>query len=916
MDLVQLFAFFSNIKIFFYAIIKFMRQIILSLLSVFFLLNNIYGDYQIKNDLNFKKISIKDGLSQSTVNALFQDSRGFIWVGTNNGLNRYDGIKFDKYFYDSELEHSISSSFIISISEDSKGNMWINTTNGLNKFNIESEKFKRYNIGSSNKLTSFLFKNNNNELFISKENKIYKYNPNIDKIELYLTVYKKNVKKTDAISSIIENKYGHILIGTFRSGLYIYYKKKLLSHYTHNTKDKNSISSNSISALLEDNEKIWVGTSNAGLNLIDRQNNKIQYYVFKNNKNSIQNNTIKSIIKYENNIWVGTYRGLSIYNKDKNSWNNYRNIPNETKSISQNDIKSILIDRSKSIWIGTFGGGINKITPKKIMFEQIKSGNDPSKNINNNLVWSIFEDSIGDFWVGTEDGINRYIKKEKKYKYYNNISANIFSNKPLFPFTIVEDNRNNIWIGTNNGLLKYTKNKDKFIRFSNIRGDNNSISSNTIYNLFFDTNDQLWIGTRKGLNIYNSKNKIFIRYKQLNNVTDRVSAINEDFNKNIWFSTIGKLNKINNNGSFTSIKLQNPELKNLNFKYIRFIHFPDSATIWAGSNGGILEYSLENNKLIKHYSIQNGLPTNDVRGIAEDKFDNIWISSNNGISKYNKKSKLFKNFTINEGIENVEFNKSVYFKNKNGKIFFGGVNGITAFYSKETVPNMHKPQIFITKFKLFNKDIQIGKNSILKKSIMNSKKITLKNDENFFSFEFTALDFVAPHKNKYKYKLEGIDRDWVNTNSNNRNANYTNIPPGNYIFKVIGSNNDGIWNTKGREISIIIQYAFWQTIWFKIFLLLLIIIFSLLGFNYILRKYKKELKGENSLEYYFQQNNITEREKEVINQIMKKKSNKDIEDVLFISINTVRNHKHNIFKKLDVKNSSELIYKINSIKAL
>lgn len=722
------------------------------------------------------------------------------------------------------------------------------------------------------------------------------------------------MKIVNTITSIIQNKDGYILIGTFSSGLYIYKNKNLLSHYQHKPEDKNSISGNQISVLLEDKEnKIWIGTSGFGLNKLDLINNSFNHYFFNNENNSIQNNRIHSIVEYENDIWVGTINGLSIFKKKTNHWINYKTIADDLTSISQNDIRSMLIDNSKNIWVGTYGGGLNKISPKNIMFKHIKSGENPFKHINNNLVWSIFEDSREDLWVGTEAGISRFIKKTKRYIYYNNLSTLSFSNDPLFPMSIIEDNNSNIWIGSDNGLFKYIRTENKFIKYIYDKANSNSISNNRISTLFYDSSNQLWIGTRKGLNRYNKKGN-FIRYSQ-NNLNKNIYTINEDHKRNLWFGISGKLIKLQINGEASSINLQNTKYRNINKNYIRFIFFPDKKTLWVGTGAGILEFNLNNYKLIKQYTKKDGLLSNDLRGIARDNDNNIWISTINGISQYSKDSNSFNNYTNKDGIQSIEFNKSVYFQNKKGKIFFGGINGITTFYPKKAIHNTHKPQIYITKFKLFNKEVQISKDSVLKKSILTSDKLVLKHNENFFTFEFSALDYTAPHKNMYKYKLKGIDRDWVSTNSENRTANYTNIPPGNYTFKVIGSNNDDLWNTRGREIKVIIQPAYWQTLWFKFILLGLILLICFLIFRFLLEKYKFQLKGETALENYFQKKNITRREKEIIEQIIKKKSNKDIENVLFISIHTVRNHKHNIFKKLNIKNSSELIYKINSIKS-
>ena len=861
------------------------------------------------SNLIFEKISINQGLTQNFITCIYLDSRGFIWFGTSNGLNKYDGLKFIKYFYNASKKLSISSNYIISISEDSNRNIWVNTTGGLNKFLVDQEVFKKYKIDGDNKYLPALYQDIKKELWIGKGNKLYKYNVYLDKIECHMNIFNKD-KIIDAITSIIKSKDNHLFIGTYNSGLYIFKNKKLTKHYTNS-----SLSSNSISTLLIDKEKnIWVGTYSSGLNKIDHFDNRIKHFIFQNHKNSINNNIIRSIIEYGDEIWVGTINGLSIYKKKHNLWNNYKNISDDQKSISQNDIRSLLVDRSKNIWIGTFGGGINKTNPKKTMFEHIRSGKNPTKNINNNLVWSIFEDSFGDFWVGTEEGINRYIKTEKKYRYYNKISINTLTNTPLFPMSITED-RNNVWIGTNSGLLKYLREDDKFIKYKSRKTDINSVSYNNISTLFVDSKMQLWVGTTRGLNKYNADKDNFTRYGQYDSLRGRIFEVNEDHKKNLWVATVGKLIKFKDNTISATIILKPKAEANNGYNYTRFIYFPDSEIMWAGTKGGILEFSLKNNRLLKRYSRKNGLPSNDVRGIAEDKFHNIWISTNNGISQYNIKLDTFNNFTVHDGIENSEFNQSSFFKNKAGKIFFGGNNGITAFYPKKTVLNKIKPDIYITKFKLFNKEVKIGKNSVLKRPIISSDKIILENDQNFFSFEFSVLDFTAPFKNKYKYKLDGIDRDWISTNSENRTANYTNIPPGDYVFKVIGSNNDGYWNEEGRRIKIIVIPPWWKTIWFKIlFYSMIIISFSFLYRRHI-KKIKQGMKKKEALERLYAEHKISKREIEVIDLVLKKKKNKEIEDILFISYHTVKNHIRNIYAKLNVTNRGDLMILIKSVQS-
>ncbi len=513
------------------------------------------------------------------------------------------------------------------------------------------------------------------------------------------------------------------------------------------------------------------------------------------------------------------------------------------------------MDRTGTFWVGTYGRGINKFSEKGIKFVHIRPNPKDPNSLNGRFIRSFYETEEGNLWVGSDGGgievFNKELKKIRTYKHNPNNPFSLSSNSV---FSIKEGKNGDFWIGTyGGGLNHYLRNEDKFISYTHNPQDENSLSDNRIRALHVDKEGKVWIGTDGGgLNKYDVSKKKFTVYKsspnKRNSITNnRVWGIVEDNEDNLWIGTFGGgINKFNKkNEKFELLKNQNNKVMCSN--YISALYL-DNNTLWVGTGGtGICKIDIKT-KICKKFNTKDGLISNIVYGIIGDNEGNIWISSNRGLSKYDLKTGKFKDFDITDGLQGYEFNGGAYYKNKKGMLFFGGVNGFNMFYPQDVREDDYPPPIVITSLKIFNKEVKVGKeingHIILKKPIFETNSIVLSYKEKVISFEFAALHYSAPSKNKYAYKMEGFDEDW-NYVGNRRFASYTNLPPGHYIFRVIASNKDGVWNRKGVSLKITIVPPFWKTWWFY----LLSTLFSILLIGaiierrvYAIKKHKEKLE--------------------------------------------------------------------------
>jgi signal transduction histidine kinase/ligand-binding sensor domain-containing protein/CheY-like chemotaxis protein len=816
--------------------------------------------------LYFRHLTVEDGLSQSTVHVIYQDKNGFMWFGTDIGLNKYDGHKFTVYQYNALDTTTIASNFIVEIQEDSYGGLWIgNGYNGLNLFDRKKEIFTRYIYDSKNKGS---ISNNN-------------------------------------IRSIFEDSRKNLWIGTSGGGLNLYNRKtNSFVHIKHDPKNPNSLGSDYISSIVEDkNGTLWLGSTEGVLCKFNPINNTfINYFLFEHYKADLFNTTFSTVyIDSENNVWFCSEIGIFMLDRKTNKFTHYRK--GTTNKDLNVDAVSSIYELEKDIYlIATDHGGLNILNKRTGTFTYHLNNRYDETTISNNQLYSIYKSPDGIIWIGSfHGGVNIYDKKAIKFQQYKYIVNNQnFSNCCNSVLTICEDKDKNIWIGNDGQGIDIFNPRTRNVTHMYYNPNNkNSIRTNCITEIFKDSNNDLWIGTYlEGISKYNTKTKTFTHFKY--NAADKTSIggnnvwnIIEDKANNIWLGTIGSgadmydtktgifthyrydvnnSNSISNNDVFkifedkqgiiwigtrnglnrlmrgkNSIKryISDPkDDKSIFGTWIYDIYQDKKGNLWIGTELALNLYQPETNSFI-HYTEKDGLNGNAILAILEDGKHNLWISTNKGLSKFNPTNKTFRNYDIADGLQGNEFNYTSYLYSSDGKMYFGGKNGFNVFNPDSIPDNKVIPPVYITGLSISNEQIETrAKNSVLKENINFTKTFELSYKQSVISFEFTALNYTNSNKNQHAYMLEGFDTQW-NHIGNRHDATYTNLNPGRYTFRVKASNNDGVWNEKGTSVDVIIKPPFWKTTWFyiaEIFLIITLIYF------FIVYKEKRLLHDKKTLQ--------------------------------------------------------------------
>nr|WP_198284613.1 hybrid sensor histidine kinase/response regulator [Beggiatoa alba] len=780
-----------------------------------------------------------------------QDKQGFLWLGTQDGLNRYDGYHFTTYRNDPVSSNSLSNNEINTLFEDKQHNIWIGTENGLNRFDRQQEGFIRYLHDSNN----------------------------------------PNSLSDNSVWSVIEDYEGWIWVSTQQGGLNrLNPKTNEFTHYFYDSKNPKSLSSNTTWQLLEDSrQRLWIGTDGGGLNRFNRQTGDFEHYL--TDSTSLYSTIISLFEDSKQRLWVGTANGLLLYNETTDRFEPYflktlsttlnsndagnlqiwaigedrqhhlwigtdgngliqlnvqTRVENHYVNQSGNGLTSdrilaIHLDQAGTLWIGTDGGGLNyydehnDITFSHYLVETTKQEN----TLSNSNVLAIFEDKNGELWVGTDGGgLNRYDRERKTIKHYYYEANNPNSLVDDTVRSIYEDRTGTLWVGTDAGGLQYLdRDNDQFVRIQHTVLKSKRLNNDMVRALYEDSRGIFWVGTKQGLFIFNRQLKTFAEasYDNRYDVTNTVLTIYEDHLGDLWVGTQGQGVKRylrSTTGEWVTYTQQNANLTNDIISHI--VESSTGNEIWISTlGGGINQFNRQTGKFTQ-ISKQQGLPNNTIYCVLEDKRHDLWIASNRGLTQFIYPSQLAINYDSVDGLQSNQFN-SACFKSEH-EMFFGGINGFNVFSPDSFKDDSPPPPIVITGFKLFNKPMSELDKPPIKQSILETKFISLDYTQSFFSFEFTALNFIQPEKNIYKYRLDGFDHDW-NEIGNKRTAHYTNVPAGTYTFRVTAANHEKNWNPQEAKIIIQILPAPWRTVW--AYLLYALIVIGIIG--YYLRQQRRAL---------------------------------------------------------------------------
>ncbi|MDB5138067.1 MAG: response regulator [Mucilaginibacter sp.] len=826
------------------------RLIVVALLSVPLL------TFSQNQSLKFDHFGTREGLSQINVNSIIQDSRGFMWIGTRNGLNRYDGYTFTTYRYDPKNDNSISNNMITDLIEDRDGNIWIATQSGLNRYERNTGTFTRYlhdkvntNSISTNIINRLAF-DQNGVLWIATQN------GGLDCYDIKAKIFRHHLHSASDANSIADNNVRTVFsdsqhnlwIGTSSGGVNLYNKQNnTFLNFPHKDLSAKDITGSNVICIIENNkDQLWIGTQEDGLYLFDKNNKSFKQFKHDDNSaNSISSNTIYSLKKDETgNLWIGTENGgLSVLDAKTNKFYNFHHDEVDDNSINGNSIYAICQDRLGNMWLGAFSGGINLFKKTTASFTLYRHNSSPS-SLSNNFVLSLFEDREKDIWVGTDGGgLNKFDPDNgtfTNYKQQPGVKNGLAGNYVL---VVNQDDDGDIWIGTwGNGISVLNLKTKKFSYFSKDPANPNSLSGNNVYNIIHTRDKKAWISVfGGGLNSYDKKTNIFKNFKfDVNDpkgiASNYIYSLLEDKKGNLWLGTSDAGLDLLDRKTNTFTHFQHDENKNsLSNNGVTDIFEDSKGNLWLCTLSGLDLFNPET-KHFTSFSKKDGLPSDITYAVKEDDYGKLWISTNGGLSVYDPFTKTFKNYTTEDGVQGDEFKPHSALKTGDGKLYFGGINGFNAFYSDQILNPIAFSPLVITSFQVFNKPLAIAKNgndpSPLKQDISDTRTISLSHKQSVISLEYAALDFGSADKKQYAYKLDNFDSEWNYVGTRNT-ASYTNLPPGQYLFKIKYKNSAGIWSPVKDSLQINIVPPFWLTWWFKLFVLIFIV-----GAIYSIFKYR------------------------------------------------------------------------------
>lgn len=834
------------------------------LFSIVFLVQiTLSGFSQSGMQMYFEQVSMEDGLSQVGINSILQDSTGFLWFATLDGLNRYDGYTFKVFKPSAADTTTISSNRILSLYQDSYGKIWVGTLGGgLNEYNPVTETFTRYMHDPNDKNSI-----SNNDVYDILEDDegilwIATYGGGLNRFDRKtgtFTAYTHNSENLNSIGSnqirvVNKDRYGNIWVGGNEGGGLDKFDKKtgLFTHVKFIPHDIMSIET-------DKNGDLWIGTYYGGFGVLNPSTYK--YTVFENNpldSLSLSNDIVWTFFEdtVSNIMYVGTRGGgLNMYDVVTKKYLGCEKMHQHDYALSSNNILSVLRDQSGILWVGTETAGLNKYNTHRKKFSILHPSQDFNSALTSDNVISILEISDfspehdGNFLVGTRNAGLLYYDKQfnvKKVYQCSQDEKNSFNRIT----SIVQDPRGFFWLGTDgNGLFRFSLEKGVLDHYVYIEEAKNVLSNSAVTAMCLDKDLHLWIGTYGGgLCRFDYDKGIFTTYNvnEQNFMRNAIWCVMQDSQDMIWAGTNGRgimsVNPRTNEVAFYTQDRNNP--KSLNNEIVYSLLETGNGTFWVGTGGaGICKFNRREKTFQSYTKKSHGLTNDMVLAMQEDRRGNVWISTCFGISKFAPFAETFTNYNQSDGLQGNSFNERASFKSAAGYLFFGGSQGLSYFYPDSIINDTYTGKVVITELRIYNKLVEIGEelqgDVILDQSITTTESLSLSYKHNF-SIDFSILNNVAPSKVQYKYRLVGFDEEWNYTDASKRSATYTNLAGGDYVFEVTATNNDGVWSDEITQLKITIVPPFWKTTWFFSLLILLIGLSVYVYIKYREHFYKEE----------------------------------------------------------------------------
>lgn len=803
-------------------------------------------------DMTFEHIDRKTGLSNLAVSAMVQDRFGYVWIGTQGGLNRYDGTSFTVFENDPFNENSLSQNQVQTLYLDEGEVLWIGTYLGLNRLDTRTGKITRYmhdpsnEFSLSNDVVVRIFRDRGGRLWVGTLDGLNRMGPDGKTFIRYpIDPDRPGTIRHKVIRDIKEDRNGRLWVAT-GGGLHRYHPENdSFDRYLHDDKDDTSIASSEVMAITEDREGgLWFACWNGGLSRYDPDHDNFKSYSFPDNRlyaiaapqgpfvyagswggglyvfdphsatyrvykrgldavRSLSHDTVYSILQDRTGmLWIGTNGGgINLYNPQRNRFQSVLGNPANPAGLGGGKVTAILEDRTGRLWVGTYNGGLNRLDPGKNVWKHYRALDKSPGALSNDIITEMFEDSDGNIWIGTNAGLNRYLEPGDRFEVIKPDSSGParLGLPDHIVFSILEDKDKSLWFGTyTQGLARWDRSNKRWTYFESNDGDPETLSDNLVYSMTFDNDGKLWVGTNKGLNLLDPR-------------TGKVRR---------WFHDP-----------------RNPE--SLSSDTIRVIYYDTKGQLWVGTAGGGLDlYDAQTDNFI-HYTKAQGLAGNSVVSILEDDAGKLWVGTMEGLCTLDPRSMQFRTYTDEDGLQDIEFSAAAT-KLRSGIMIFGGPRGYSIVDRTDSRPPGMKPPVRISSVALFNKT----KDFLFPLSL--EKDISFSFEENYLSFRFATLDFANPRKNAYAWKLEGFEQDWNYANGQSF-ANYTNLPAGNYTFRVKGASANGVWNDEGDSIRVKVMphpaLSWWAFSLYAVALGLIVVTLARLRTAQLMRRRYEEMKA-------------------------------------------------------------------------
>jgi signal transduction histidine kinase/ligand-binding sensor domain-containing protein/ActR/RegA family two-component response regulator len=766
--------------------------------------------------INVTYIGVNEGLSESNVKSVVKDKFGFIWIATDDGLNCYDGYKFKVYRHSVTQKNSLPNNDVETVFTDSKGNLWVGSGNGLSLYDRSHDTFINFGANLNNSYTlsnsdvTSIFEARDGSLWVGTYSGLNLFDPATKTFKRFIFQKNKDYIPESHIYGITAGSAGHLFLATDGGLIDFNCQTGKYQQYKHDAAKATSIASNTIHTVLQKPDgNIWVATADAGLDLFNTKDHTFRH--FRHNEggdNTISSNDV-TCVAYggDSRLWVGTEKGLQTLDDKTGTFKSFGNADEDLNR----SVNSIFYSQG-ILWLGVYKMGIVKYDNNVSSFVHYTEGNGPAEGLNNKIINCFAENSDG-YWIGTDGGGLNFLDKHTGRITHDKQNL---GGKHILSF--LTDKNGNLWIGNYDGGLDVINSHDEKIAHYSKGSQPTQISNSCVYALLQDRSGNIWVGVDDGgVNVI-SNGKVIKRYiydtrDTLNSLTNNdIRDIYQDSKGNIWIGTFDGVTELDPAGRIKRYKAYNSGLSNSTITAI----FEDSEhNLWVGTLGGGLNLLNRNTGRFSAYVFPDKGDYAKISAIIEDQWHNLWVSTGNGLLTFRPGTQYFRHFTTINGLQSAEFNHGGALKASNGQLFFGGANGFNIIRPADLKTNFYRPGVAITGLQLFNKEVPVGENSILHTAIIQTPEIKLKYGQSIFTIEYTALSLTLPQLNNYAYKLENFEKDW-NYVGNQQKATYTNLNPGEYIFKVKACNNDGVWSKNYASVKIIIVPPFWMAWWFRI----------------------------------------------------------------------------------------------------